>query len=129
MNIHKHWSCNDVLNPASGDEGDVAPLPINRRELNNCRVTSSFWKPTADELLWLQSGGVVMLSVLSSSHAPVRVDVVSDDKGVNDDIALLLKAHSAGAFQNANGKAQPPVSSVLLGAMDRVLAALAVQHV
>lgn len=123
MNIHNHWSCNDVLNPASGDEDTVAPLPINRRKLDGCHVTSSFWKPAPDELLWLQNGGVVMLSVLSSSHAPVRVDVVSDNKLINADIALLLSAHKSGAFQN------PTYDEAILGAMDRVLAALAVQHV
>ncbi len=123
MNIHNHWSCNDVLNPAKVDEDTVAPLPINRRKSDGYHVTSSFWKPSPDELLWLQSGGVVMLSVRSSSHPPVRVDVVSENRQLNSDIALLLAAHKAGAFQKST------YDEAILGAMDRVLAALAVQHV
>lgn len=124
MQIHNHWSCNDTLNPAIADADTVAPLPVNRRDVDGYHVTSSFWKPEPDELLWLQNGGVVMLSVLSSSHAPVRVDVVSDDRLLDNDIRLLQEARKNGMF-DVVGLGLP---KSVWESLDRVLATFKVQH-
>ncbi len=80
MNKIQHPSNNDVLGaPAGWNQKDlpVSALPITRAEVGGQPAVVSYWKPTADELAALNSGGSVALWVIGQTMPPVALEVDS----------------------------------------------------
>jgi len=66
-----HPNCNDVLRkPADMTEEECRDLPICR----SSEYVTSFWKPSSEELLALNDGGCVALSIMGATHPPLSVD-------------------------------------------------------
>lgn len=59
-------------------------LPIFRRSSGATTLLSSYWRPSAEELVALEDGGLVELTVWSNQHPPVGVSVA--DNGYEPDI-------------------------------------------
>lgn len=81
MNFVKHPACNHVIGaPRDWDQRALScdALPVNVLPLpeQNCLQLTSYWKPTPDELIELNSGGYVTLGVLGRSHPVVTLGVV-----------------------------------------------------
>lgn len=74
-----HPLCNATLHPAEGDEGTVDVLHVQQGSSDGVRCIRSFWKPSGDDLVALLQGGCVALTVLGSTHAPLRLDVQNPD--------------------------------------------------
>lgn len=86
MDHFKHPLCTRLLNAAPGDEDVVAPLWVQDGSLDGARCVRSFWRPDALELLCLNQGGTVSLSVLGQ-HPPLRIDVQNPEQGLDDAFA------------------------------------------
>lgn len=116
MDHFKHRLCNAALAPAQGDEDSVDTLNVQQGTLGGAVVTRSFWKPSAEELAMLLSGGCVMLSVLSRTHAPLRLDTIPDEPKL--DKALLagvvgtavMAAEEAGYRVEVRQESQTPLA-------------------
>jgi len=66
-----HPNCNDVLKkPAGMTEEECGDQPICR----SSEYVTSFWKPSSEELLSLNGGGCVALSIMGATHPPLSVD-------------------------------------------------------
>ncbi len=66
----KHPNCNDILRKPDGmTEEECGDLHIRR----DSGFVWSFWKPDAEELLALNRGGSVALSVMGDTHPPLSV--------------------------------------------------------
>jgi hypothetical protein len=66
----KHPNCNDILRKPDGmTEEECGDLHIRR----DSGFVWSFWKPDAEELLALNRGGSVALSVMGETHPPLSV--------------------------------------------------------
>lgn len=78
MNKHQHTSNNDVLGAPKGWDQAALPcdaLPITRTEFGGMSAVVSYWKPTAEELVVLNAGGSIALSVLGVTMPPVMLAV------------------------------------------------------
>ena len=78
MTPTQHSSNNKVFGaPANWDQSGVrcSALAVTTGEVEGCPVVASFWRPSAQELADLNAGGLVMLTVFSSTIFPVSVDV------------------------------------------------------
>lgn len=79
MEFYNHPDCNDTLTAPVGEEDSVAHLPVTRGMVGNppiSKVVRSYWVPTEAELILLQTGRYcVALTLMGTTHAPVRLDV------------------------------------------------------
>jgi hypothetical protein len=78
MNRTQHISNTAVLGAPEGWDQKELPcgaLPITRSELNGVPMIISFWTPTSDELLELNSGGVLALWVAGESMPMVALTI------------------------------------------------------
>ena len=69
MKQAQHETTNKLL--GVGQVG-VDPLPVTRFIEGGAEINRSFWRPTEEELAWLNAGGLVVLDVLHM-QPPVRV--------------------------------------------------------
>ena len=74
MEAVKHPNCNTV---AQGDDCFDLPVEVTERALGKdaCKVYSSFWKPSPEELEQLEKGAVLRLACYGI-QVPVAVDIV-----------------------------------------------------
>lgn len=82
MKPTQHPSCNAVLGAPKGWD-QQGPLPcsalaITRHELDDMPVISSFWRPSAAELAALNTGSMVMVTVVGNTHPPLLVQVTAE---------------------------------------------------
>jgi hypothetical protein len=71
MKPTNHPHCNDVLRkPADMTDEECRDLPICR----GSEYVTSFWKPSSEELIALNGGGCVALSIMGATHPPLSVD-------------------------------------------------------
>lgn len=79
MEFYKHPDCNTTLQAPEGQEDSVANLPVTQGRVGEERqiqVVRSYWVPTEAEMLLLSTGRYcVALTLIGTTHAPVRVDV------------------------------------------------------
>jgi hypothetical protein len=78
MNKHHHHTNNAVLDAASGREHGVRTgdaLAITRTECAGLPALVSYWKPSANELAILASGGSIALWVVGSTMPLVMLAV------------------------------------------------------
>lgn len=75
--IH-HQTCNTVFAPAEGTEDHVSTLHVNMHKEYDQTVLTSYWKPTAEELILLNKGSAIDLSILDDKHPAVRISVTVD---------------------------------------------------
>ncbi|MCX7289649.1 hypothetical protein [Janthinobacterium sp.] len=74
----QHPSNNGVLGaPAGWDQANLpcGALPITRTQLSDLPAVVSYWRPSADELAVLDSGGAIALWVLGVTMPPVNLSV------------------------------------------------------
>lgn len=83
MNHFLHPGCNFVFNAPEGwaDDPTNIPcdaLPVERTYVQGLKSTPcivSYWRPTAEELAFLNNGGHVALSILGHGMAPVILEI------------------------------------------------------
>lgn len=79
MQVYEHPDCNTSLHAPLGEEDSVASLPVTKGRVgteNQVQVVRSYWVPTEAELILLSTGRYcVALTVIGTTHAPVRIDV------------------------------------------------------
>ena len=78
MNRVQHHSNNAVLGaPAGWDQKELpcGALPITRTKVEGLPVVMSYWRPTAEELLALNTGAVIELCVVGHTMPPVSIGV------------------------------------------------------
>lgn len=91
MEIYDHPQCNTTLNPAKGDEQSVEALPVCKGNMGVIPVVRSYWVPTDAELMLLLNGQhCIALSIVGHTHAPIRLDVVDAELGVQKVKAMTL---------------------------------------
>lgn len=73
MKFVKHSQCNTEL---CSLDIDIPPLPVTRGKLGESEVVRSYWRPTQRELFDLNHFGVVAVTLIGQTHAPIRLDVV-----------------------------------------------------
>lgn len=56
-------------------QGECSKLPVLDHEWDGLPVMSSFWKPSPAELLELQNGGKIVLSIMGRGHPVVALSV------------------------------------------------------
>ncbi len=57
------------------DQPEYFPLDIVDSEMNGVSQMDSIWAPTDEELVLLNDGGLVNLSILGTQHPPVFISV------------------------------------------------------
>jgi hypothetical protein len=78
MERTQHPSNNSVLGAPKGwDQGELpcGALPITRSVIDGMPCIVSYWRPTAEELALLATGGLVSLCVIGSTMPPVSIIV------------------------------------------------------
>ncbi len=73
MNFVHHAQCNATL---TSEEEGVKSLPVTRGKMGEVEVVRSYWRPTKEELKQLNKLGCVAMTMVGTTHAPVRLDVV-----------------------------------------------------
>lgn len=61
------------------DEEHIQALHVCTHKEEGVVMLSSFWKPSAEELILLNNGSAVMLSILDDKHPAVRIAVTLDN--------------------------------------------------
>jgi hypothetical protein len=78
MNRTQHTSNNDVLGaPKDWNQAELpcSALPITRTECDGVPAIKSYWRPTAEELVLLNTGAPVALWILGAGMPPVMLTV------------------------------------------------------
>lgn len=70
---------NDVL--GSGGNTNTCDLPIMRGETDGIPFVTSAWKLTAAELEMVNRTGIVLLTVVGTTHPPVSIASLQVDTG------------------------------------------------
>lgn len=82
MKALQHKLCNDVLGAPKGVLIEQCHALAIRREQyeDGTHVVVSFWKPSASDLKQLNDGACVALLIQGTTHAPLCVGVVDDER-------------------------------------------------
>ena len=77
MQRTQHPSNNSVLGaPPNTTIEQCSALPITRIEYGDgTQAVASYWRPSAEELKLLQQGALVCLTILGTTHAPLKIEV------------------------------------------------------
>ena len=74
----------EVLSPPTGQHKEISCLRVVKGKLENSdvNVTTSYWKPTSQELAALNDGGGIYLAVMGDRHPPVMLTAIAEEVGL-----------------------------------------------